>query len=217
MNTTRAKIGTEEWAKACVEGRAVYCGRACPRSKETLAHETSPFANPWSVPASGRPTKPHHVATKAEAIDNYRKWMGDELIAPNGQTFPRHLLPTLEDMCLGCFCDENEPCHCDPLIEAVKALAAMKAVVWKLPARSAMQLYDESNRLYEQAAEMRKRAGVLALDAARLIPVKDNYDEQEKRIIAFAAGIAGEIGKHGERERLLNRLNPLRKYRFSKE
>lgn len=112
MKTTRAKIGSPAWNQAKAEGRAVYCGRACHRSKEPLAKVTSPYHNPFKI---GSTWKNRAIYNKEEAIEAFREyWYGP------AQAKLRQQARELKGKVLGCFCKEGKPCHCDPIIEDIE-------------------------------------------------------------------------------------------------
>lgn len=104
MKTSRTKIGSPAWNQAKAEGRAVYCGRACHRSTEPLAHIKSPYHNPF--PAS----------LHADPVGTFRFFWHQPINAEVRERARREL----KGKVLGCFCKESEPCHCDVIIEDIE-------------------------------------------------------------------------------------------------
>lgn len=114
MRTTRAKVGSPAWKQAKAEGRAVYCGRACHRSTEPLAKVASDYCN--SFTANGATLGGRKIENRDDVIWAFRhSWH-----ASHNEWLRQRARRELKGKVLGCFCEENEPCHCDVIIEDIE-------------------------------------------------------------------------------------------------
>jgi hypothetical protein len=127
--TTVTRVGSAEWEQAKREGRAVYIGRRCPRSKDGLARRGSVFANPFKIGmdpfAAMRILEAIGIRCvveftgkldAAKSVECYRHLMRARL-AGRDQTMWLAELADLRGCLLGCWCHESHetepPCHGD--------------------------------------------------------------------------------------------------------
>lgn len=101
--------------------RFLYVGREMPGR-----FRASPFGNPFSAKAGKETIR---VATAAEAVEQFRRWVRGELDLPRLEARRNRLLDSLpmlqaaldEGLPLGCWCAPG-PCHAEVLLELVDEL-----------------------------------------------------------------------------------------------
>lgn len=114
MTLTRAHINSEEGKAAMAGGWGLYCGRAVPRRK--LAG--SEFGNPFKI-GSG------DVKTREDAINSHRiYWQQQEALQRRLAGCISIIMGEHHQCTLLCWCNADEACHCDVLIEGYEKESA---------------------------------------------------------------------------------------------
>lgn len=93
------------------------CKRVHHRKEDydILICRPSKWGNPFSSKQNS--TAEYKVSTRGESIERYREW----ILRGEGKYLLEDL-HELEGKILGCWCDNNQPCHGDILIELVNQL-----------------------------------------------------------------------------------------------
>lgn len=93
------------------------CKRVHHRKEDydVLICRPSKWGNPFSSKQNS--TAKYKVSTRGESIDRYREW----ILRGEGK-YLLDDLHELEGKILGCWCDNNQPCHGDILVELVNQL-----------------------------------------------------------------------------------------------
>ena len=82
---------------------------------DILICRPSKWGNPFSSKQNS--TAKYKVLTRGESIERYREW----ILRGEGK-YLLDDLHELEGKILGCWCDNNQPCHGDILVELVNQL-----------------------------------------------------------------------------------------------
>lgn len=93
------------------------CKRVHHRKEDydILICRPSKWGNPFSSKQNS--TAKYKVPTRGESIERYREW----ILRGEGK-YLLDDLHELEGKILGCWCDNNQPCHGDILVELVNQL-----------------------------------------------------------------------------------------------